>query len=71
MKELFGQSEISSPTQIISDGGSAGQCEMPNTMLVEDMSGDGSGSTSILTRTETQGPCICSGKTKYFDTRAC
>ena len=34
---------------------------MPNTMLVDDTSGDGSGSTSLMTRAEMPGPCICEG----------
>ena len=45
------------------DGGYGfGPCEMPNTMIVEDTSGDGSGSTSLMTRSEMPGPCICEGK---------
>ena len=40
-------------------GGAAGWCEMPNTLIVEDTSGDGSGSTSVITQTEMPGPCSC------------
>ena len=47
----------------LSDGGYGyGECEMPNTMLVEDTSGDGSGTTSNITRAEMPGPCLCEGK---------
>merc|ERR1712117_505215 len=41
------------------NGGSAGQCNQPRTMAVEDMSGDGSGSVTIMTNLETPGPCQC------------
>ena len=60
-RELKGQL-ISYFHDIRLDGGFGfGPCEMPNTMLVDDTSGDGSGSTSLMTRAEMPGPCICEG----------